>query len=150
MIWQGICACGLKSRAYVVCGNMNAQVYTNECLQKRLLPFIRAHRCPCIFWPDLASCFDARTTLSWYEENGVNIVEKNINPPNCPEFRPIEKYWAIVKRKLHSNGKAMTTAAQMLLKWNHFAGKVQKVVVQRLMATISKNVRKFLRSPAQS
>jgi transposase len=40
MIWQGICSCGRKSHAYIVCGNMNADLYIKECLKKRLLPLL--------------------------------------------------------------------------------------------------------------
>ena len=34
----------------------------------------------------------------WCEQNDVKVVPKTANPPNCPESRVIEKYWAIVKR----------------------------------------------------
>jgi hypothetical protein len=110
MIWQAICSCGQKSQAFVVRGNMNAENYTHECLQKRLLPMVRSHNYRCIFWPDLASCHYARSTLEWLENNNVEIVPKTMNPPNCPQFRPIEKYWAIVKNKLNKNGGAARDA----------------------------------------
>ena len=57
-------------------------------------------------WPDLVSAHYAKTTLNWLAEKGINFVEKNINPPNCPQFRPIERYWAIVKRVFKKTGKA--------------------------------------------
>ena len=31
-----------------------------------------------------------KSVLKWYEENDMRIEGKNINPPNCPELRPIE------------------------------------------------------------
>lgn len=53
-----------------------------------------------MFWTDLASCHYSKTTLSWYLENNVTVIEKNMKPPNCPELRPIEKLLAHVKRNL--------------------------------------------------
>lgn len=114
MIWQGICSCGLKSRAYLDQGNMNHLVYIKECLGKRLLPFIRSHPCDCIFWADLASCHYANETLGWLTNNNVRFAKKNMNPPNCPEFRPIEKYWTLVKSYLNKNGGASKNAADMI------------------------------------
>jgi hypothetical protein len=38
--------------------------------------------------------------MKWYTENNVNVVPKCCNPLNCPELRGIERYWAIMKRKL--------------------------------------------------
>lgn len=144
LIWQGICSCGLKSRAYIAVGNMNKSVYISECLQKRLKPFIRSHGCDCIFFPDLASCHYANDTLGWYKANGIGFIEKYMNPPNCPQLRPIEKYWAIMKHKLSKNGGVCHDAAGMLKKWNYFAGKVSQSVVQTLMGSINRHVRAFV------
>lgn len=87
MIWQGICSCGLNQGFH--------HIYYNEfeglhCLKKRILPFIRQHKTNVMFWPDLASCHYSKEVLEWYAANNVNFVAKEINPPNCPEFRPIE------------------------------------------------------------
>jgi hypothetical protein len=92
MIWQGICSCGLRSSAFVTRRTMTADLYIDECLQKRLKAFIALHIGPVIFWPDLASAHYAKKTLGWFEANQVDIVTKEQNPPNCPKFCPIEVY----------------------------------------------------------
>lgn len=81
-------------------GTINSDIYIKECLQKRLLPFMRKHRVPTFFWPDLESCIYSKMALEWYKANNVTLVPKDANPPNCPELRPIEKYWALVKQTL--------------------------------------------------
>lgn len=106
LVWQAICTCGLKSTIFYTTGTINAEIYRSECLQKRLLPLYKKHSTPPLFWPDLASAHYAKTTLNWLAENGIDFVEKNINPPNCPQLRPIERYWAIVKRVFKKTGKA--------------------------------------------
>lgn len=52
LIWQAICSCGQKSRIFVTSGTMNSSIYIKECLQKRLLPFLRKHENQPLFWPD--------------------------------------------------------------------------------------------------
>lgn len=146
MIWQAICSCGIKSRAFVTSSKMDRHLYMKECLQKRLLPVIRSHSCPVKFWPDLASCHYANDTMQWYKDNKVDVIPKNMNPPNCPKLRPIEEFWAIVKGKLKKNGGAVKDAKQMLQKWNLHAGKVTDDTVQRMMGSVTRRVREFIRT----
>jgi transposase len=84
LIWQAICSCGMKSRGFGTKSNMNSEMYMKECLQKRLLPLIKAHSVPVTFRHDLASCHYSRSTMDWYKSNQVAILPKNLNPPNCP------------------------------------------------------------------
>ena len=85
-----ICTCGRRSKPYVARGTISSQNYIKECLEKRLLPFIRSHNISSIFWPDLAPAHYSNLTMTWYRDNNIKIVPKDMNPPNCPELRPIE------------------------------------------------------------
>lgn len=145
LIWQGICSCGEKTRPFVTSSMMTSDIYVKECLTKRVLPFIQQHRGPLMFWPDLASCHYSKKTVEWYQTNQVDFVPKHMNPPNCPQFRPIERYWAIVKAKLKKNAGVVKTIAGMHAKWTYFSGKVTKEVVQLLMGSIRRKVRKYIR-----
>lgn len=145
MIWQALCTCGIKSRVFVTSSTMTAEICKNECLQKRILPIIRSHKSHVYFWPDLASCHYAGSTMEWYRVNKVDVIANDMNPPNCPALRPIEKYWAIVKRILKKNGGATNTVEQMRNKWNLHARKVTVEGVRKLMGSINTQVRKFLR-----
>jgi hypothetical protein len=49
MIWQAICECGLRSRPYAMTVTMNSQLYLDECIKKRLIPFIMQRDNPVIF-----------------------------------------------------------------------------------------------------
>lgn len=146
LVWQGICSCGLKTPAYMTTLNMNSQLYMKECLEKRVLPFIRSHRGPVKFWPDLASCHYSKATMSWYENNEVDVIAKNLNPPNCPELRPIERYWALVKRNLKKTGGVCSSLSVFQAKWRKSSEKVDREGVQRLMAVIKRNTRNFIRN----
>ena len=64
---------------------INTSIYINECLEKRLLPFIRKYHGDFnyLFWPDLASSHYSKGSLNWMDEY-VNYVDKEFNPPNVP------------------------------------------------------------------
>lgn len=84
---------------------VNKSVYEDECIKKRLVPFINAHHADgnYIFWPDLASSHYAKTVIECYEALGIKFVKKVDNPPAVPEGRPIEDFWAILKGKVYEN-----------------------------------------------
>lgn len=143
LVWQAICKCGLKSSFFITSGTVDQNIYIKECLNKRLLPLIRQHKGPVLFWPDLATCHYGKLAMKWYEDNGVNIVPKDANPPNCPELRPIEKYWAIMKRKLLKSNKIVKNEKQMMKAWMKLSLEITKADVQRLMAHVNSKLRNF-------
>lgn len=145
MIWQGICSCGRKTKVFITGATMNGQLYKEECLQKIILPFIQSHEGPVKFWPDLASCHYSRDVIEWYKQNNVDFIEKSVNPPNCPDFRPIEKFWAIIKRKLKKCGRTIKTPSDLEKWWKKMADKVDSTTVQEMMGGIQRKVRKFIR-----
>lgn len=143
LVWQAICTCGKRSAPFVTQDTMNGQVYMKECLQKRLLPLLKAHNVPTIFWPDLASCHYSKDVLKWYADNKVNFVPKMFNPPNTPELRPIEKYWAIMKQHLLKRPKVVKTVEELKKVWVYMQKTVDSQVVQNLMAGVKAKVRAF-------
>lgn len=145
LVWQAICSCGLRTTPYITKGTLNAKGYLENCLKKTLLPFMRKQNSPVIFWPDLASCHFAKEVKEWYEKEGVHVVPRECNPPNSPEIRPIEKYWAIVKRKLLEDGAVVDSIPAFRRKWNKHAATISKKVVRKLMAGICSKVRRLIR-----
>lgn len=149
MIWQAICSCGAKSRSFVTSSTISSDIYIKECLEQRLLPFMNKHNASgakTLFWPDLASCHYSRKTQQWYIDNKIEFIPREMNPPNSPEFRPIERYWAIVKKIFKNKRVTIKNVRQMQYTWDDCAGKVDEEVVQRLMGSINRKVRKFLRT----
>ena len=146
MIWQAICSCGKKTKVFITGATMNGQVYKEKCLQEIVLPFIQSHEGPVKFWPDLASCHYARDVLEWYKQNNIDVIEKRINPPNCPQFRSLERYWTIVKRKLKKCGKSIKTSSDMAKWWKKMADTVDDATVQKLMVGIRRKVRECIRT----
>jgi transposase len=146
MVWQAICSCGLKTDVFITSSYMTSDLYMKECLEKRILKFVRQHQGPVKFWPDLASCHYSKATQKWYEDNGIDYIVKTMNPPNCPDLRPIELYWAIIKKKLFKNGGSAETIEKMRQKWRKYAGEVDEATVQKLMGSIKTKTRRFIRT----
>lgn len=94
---------------------IDSDIYINECLVPRLLPFINEHHQDknYIFWPDLASAHYSKETVSWMNEN-IKFVPKHLNPPNVPQARPIENFWGCLAQKVYEGGWEAKTEQQLI------------------------------------
>ena len=116
LVWVAVSERGISKPYIVESGNaINQFVYRDECLCRRLLPFIKEHHSDnnYIFWPDLASSHYAEASLDFMIENLINHVDKLDNPANLPEVRPIEDFWALLKGKVYENGWEATNLVQL-------------------------------------
>lgn len=117
LVWVAISERGIskplvrKSKACAI----DRTIYIEECLQKRLLPFIHEHHPDFnyVFWPDLARAHYANDTQAWMEEN-INFVAKSSNPPNVPQARPIEDFWGCLAQKMYEGGWEAKTEDQLI------------------------------------
>ena len=107
LVWVAISPKG-NSQIYMRPSGMaiNQEVYLNECIKKRLVPFVQEHyrNGKYVFWPDLASSHFAKSVIEWLNNNNVKFVPKNLNIANVPEARPIEDFWAIMKKYVYKDG----------------------------------------------
>jgi len=143
MVWQAICTCGFRSAVFVTEGTINGEIYVKECLQKRLLPLIRKHSTPAFFWPDLASCHYSKVAKEWFESNAVNLVPRECNPANCPELRPIERYWALIKRELKEMNVEAANIKDFREKWRIASKKIKESSIIALMGGIEEKLKAF-------
>lgn len=144
LVWCAISAAGI-SRVYV--GNVRgqavtAEVYIRNCLSK-LIVFINQHHAndDYIFWPDLASSHYARATLDWLEAHHVPYVPRNDNPPNVPQARPIENFWALLATKVYDNGWEARNQQQLRQRILQKVREVDLESVQTLMRHIRQKLR---------
>lgn len=106
MVWIAISESG-HSAPYFARGHgsVNSEIYAKKCIRERLTRFIRTHHSDgqYIFWPDGATVHYGQPSKDAYIENGIKFVERDDNPPNVPQLRPIERFWAHLKTKVYSN-----------------------------------------------
>ena len=147
LVWQAICSCGERSDSFVTTQSLISEIYIKECLTKRLMPLLTKHKNTPIqshlFWPDLATCHYSKATMEWYASNGVQVVTRTANPPNCPELRPIERYWAITKGHLRRSQSIAKNHIHFKTLFDKSASKVSKEVVHSMMGEVKSKVRKF-------
>ena len=101
---------------------MKADEYLRECLVKRLLPFLKSkyQLSDVFFWPDMASIHYEKNVINWLKLKGIQFVKKADNTPNCPQVRPIEKFWSFCKREYSSTDAISKTPEDLRkygLKW---------------------------------
>ena len=74
-------------------------------LSMRVIPFIREkhsdHRH--YFWPDLALAHYADATQQFLKDEGIRYIPKYNNPPAVASSRPIEDFWAAVKKENYNS-----------------------------------------------
>jgi transposase len=108
LVWVAISSRGL-SGSYIQTSrsvSISQLTYLENCLKPNLLDFITRNHADVetIFWPDLASSHYSKTVTDWLKLNCIKFVPKSANPPNCPQVRPIETFWALLEQMVYSNG----------------------------------------------
>lgn len=99
--WQTIDEFGYVSQPYISSASMNAKVYLNECIIKRLIPIIDQHhsRDKVIFWLDMGNVSLRYRSYSVLRVWGIDFVRKEKNAPNVGTPSCIEMFWSLCKRQ---------------------------------------------------
>lgn len=128
-VWQAIASNGLKSPPVFIQGTMNAYRYLEECIKPVLLPWIVQNFDinKCLFWPDLAQYHYTKNVRTTLADIGLDMVTREENTPNLPQCRPIERYWALVKRKLKKFQTPAETVEDFADRWQECASEVERV-----------------------
>ena len=71
------------------------ETYLYDCIRKRLLAFINRHHKNdnVLFWADLASSHYSKQVQESLQANNIKFVQRQQNPPNILQARPIETIW---------------------------------------------------------
>jgi hypothetical protein len=143
LVWQAIDEYGQVSEPYVKKGTLKAKEYLEECLKKRLLPFIRKYHknTPIVFWPDMASIHYQKDVIKWLRSEKIEFIEKKENVPNCPQVRPIEIFWAVVKRKYSLMTKVYKTIQTFRNIWFKLSLEVAKDSGHNIMGSVRRRLR---------
>ncbi len=112
-------------------GAINSQIYKTECIEKRLLPFIKKYYSNdgYIFWPDLAPAHYSKRS-------------KDQNPPNVPQIRPIEDFWASHKKQVNAQGWEEENQDQLIKRFLLKLKNFDQTYYSNLMSGVKTKVRK--------
>ena len=120
--------------------SINQDVYMEKCLLPNLLPFLDGEP-DHIFWPDLARAHYAKRTLDFLELHNVNVVPKDMNPPNMPQCRPIEDFFGALATKVYDKNWVAADVGALERRVRSCVAAFPVEVVQRLMKTTRKKLR---------
>lgn len=150
LLWLAISERGISEPVFFKGGlAVNAQVYNEKCVPA-LSNFIeKYHRKEkIVFWPDLASSHYAKSTIENLKDKKIEFVPKEMNPPNVPQLRPIETFWANLKRKVYENGYRAKNVDSLVLKIKKELKTINTEGIQRAMSELPKKIRKANRNGA--
>ena len=118
--------------------NIDNGLYVNDCLRKRLLPFINKQHSDnnFIFFPDLTTSHYARNTVNFMISENIKFVNKSENVANVSEIRPIEKFWSKLKGNVYKNSWTAENLNKLRIKY--CISKMDKNIVQDLMRRIDR------------
>lgn len=120
---------------------INGNVYLKDCVQNRLIPYIRAHYDDnYVFWPDKASSHYAKDVVNHLREEGIHFVAKEDNPANVPEARSIEDFWANLKGHVYANAWKAENTRQLTNRIKLCLRKMDPNLVQRLAEGTKKGI----------
>jgi len=146
LVWVAISTNGISSPFFAKQQQAIDQgTYLSECVVKRLMPFIDSYHTKekVLFWPDLASSHYSNSVLGYLDQNGVHVVSKDQNPQNCPQSRPIETLWAILKNMVYDQGWEAKNIDQLKRRIAQKMKKIDIKVVQSMFSDIRKQLRKI-------
>ena len=106
LVWVAISPNGVCKPYIVPSGQaVNEDVYIDKCIRARLIPFIEENHKndEIVFWPDLASSHYSNKVQAYLKAKNIDFVPKSRNIAGVPELRPIEDFWAYIKREVYKN-----------------------------------------------
>ena len=94
---------------------VNTEIYINECLQPRLLPFIHNHQSDLNFQfvHDLAGALSSKETIALMKEN-LPFGNNTTNHQNVPQDRLIENWRGILVQEIYEGGWKVTTQQELI------------------------------------
>jgi hypothetical protein len=111
MIW-GTCSWrGPGALTFLERGTMmNADKYI-EVLSEKLVDTMN-NSGSTVFQQDNAPCHKARKVMTWFLNNGIEVMDW---PPNSPDLNPIENLWRSLKMKLKTDNTKNTQQLQQAI-----------------------------------
>ena len=153
LIWMAMSSKGV-SNVYVHKSKqaITTDICLNECINKRLLPFIEKHykRNNYIFWPDKASAHYAGVVIERLRTKNINVVTKSNNPPNVPQARPIETLWSLLEQKIYSRNWQAKNLDSLARRIKAKVKELDQKMLQAMVKTIRKQLRSMWRNDLYS
>lgn len=71
----------------------------------------------------------------------IDYVPKEMNPPNVPQLRPIETFWANLKREVYADGYRPKNVDLLIVKIKRVVKQIDTTGIQKAMREVPLNIR---------
>ena len=144
LVWLAISEKGISKPFFLVKkAALTGEIYREECISKYLVSFIEEYHQDrdFVFWPDLATAHYAHATTTLLEDLEIPYIPRDKNPPNCPQLRPIEKFWAILKEKVYKDGWEASSFRMLKQRITSILSQLDNDFCQRLFSGLKSKLR---------
>ena len=145
LVWIAISERGLSKPFFLQKkASLTGQIYRDQCIQQYLVPFLDKYHQDgdFYFWPDLASAHYAHETTDLLRSLDIPFVPKSSNPPNSPQVRPIEQFWAILKERVYQGGWEASSFRMLKQRINRILQDLEPDLCQKLFRGLKTKIRK--------
>ena len=80
--------------------SLTGRMYWEDCV-KQFLVEVHQDDGDYFSWPDLASCHYVNETQDFFNKLEIPLIPRGSKRLNCPQLRPIERFWGILKAKVY-------------------------------------------------
>lgn len=94
-----------------------------------------------VFWPDLATIHYTKTVTEKVVKN-VILAMKDKNLPKTPHLRPIEKFWALCKKKFFQVHDKVDILRKFRFKGQKISNEVGLPSGKAILADVNKQIQK--------
>lgn len=142
MIWGYMLSAG-TGIPFICSGRMNSTTYTTmleQTLEPSIAKLFPNQRELVIYQQDNAPCHTARSSLEWFRQNKVNVLEW---PAQSPDLNPIEHLWGILKKKISTRKITSITHLKAVIQeeWENLNPLICKRLVDSLPRRIAEVIK---------
>ena len=76
------------------------------------------------------------------KEQGLYFISKEDNPPACPQIRPIEQFWSMLKQKVYANNWSAENRDQLIRKIRKCAKEFDMAPILKMFDHLKAKIRK--------
>ena len=94
------------------------------------------------FLPDLSSSHYSKVSLDTLHKLKIEYIPKVYNPPKCPQIKPIEHFWAHLKRRVYENGRVFKNTQELYSRIKYVLKTIDISGFKNSMKNLSKKIKR--------